>query len=328
MNTIRNIRDIVTWKEEDFSEVKARIRLAIEETESSEAMKALLRDSTGNSGKMLRPLVMIMAAEDLTEKQHDELLWCAAAGEMLHTAYLMLDDVIDGAPIRRGKPSVQARYGKSVALCAGNTLMAASFSCLIKRGYVERAEDLMRVNRTVYDGEMLQDLNQWNVGFTEEDYMESIRRKTASVFAFSCEAASDIAERDEKTRKVMRDFGMTVGCMFQLRDDLLDWTSDAEDIGKPVCEDFANGTYTLPAICTFRHPIYGEEFTALAQKRSAVTQAELERAKELVALSGGIKKTKKVAGEYLSQANALLGRVTASAYMSALQTLADSLLMR
>ena len=328
MNNFRSLNEIIDWKTEDFSGVQERIRTAVDEAKVGRTMRTLLHDFTENSGKMLRPLVMLMAAEDLSEEKHDELLWCAAAGEMLHTAVLILDDIIDGAPTRRGKPSAQARYGKGVALCAGNAMTAAAYACLLRRGYVERAEQLLRVSQEVCDGEMLQDLNQWNVGFTEEDYIKSIRKKSASVFSFSCEAASAITGHDAQTREIMRDFGLAVGFLFQLRDDLLDWTSDAADLGKPVCEDFANGVYTLPAICTFRHPIYGEEFTALAHKRSAVTPAELERAKELVTLSGGIKKTKKVAAEYLSQANALLGRVAASAYMSALQTLADSLLMR
>ena len=324
MQRFHSIQDLIAWKTGDFSGIKARIRQAIAEMQTGEDMKQLLYGCTDAGGKMLRPLLMLMAAENYSAKQRDELLWGAAAGEMLHTASLLLDDILDGAAKRRGKPSVQAQYGKAVALCAGTALMATSCECLRKRGYAELTGDLLRLTQIVCDGEMLQDRNQWNVGFTEEDYMRSIEGKTASVFSFSCEIASRISGHDAKTQQTMREFGLTAGCLFQLRDDILDWTSEESELGKPVVEDFANGIYTLPAIHTFRSQDYAEEFTAIARKRSAVTKEELVRAKELVLLSGGIEHAKQTAAQFSARAKALLGKTTGSIYISALSMLADS----
>ena len=318
---LETLQDILNWKKTDMDGVRARIREAIDETAAHNAMRDILLDCAENTGKMLRPLMILMAAEDYAESQRDELLWAAAAGEMLHTASLLLDDIIDGADLRRGRISVQAQYGTSVALCAGNYLIATAYACLCDRGYAHVARDLMAVTQLVCDGEMLQDENRWNMDISEETYLRAVTGKTAAVFAFACEIASRISGHSERTQAVMRRFGETVGVMFQVRDDVLDWTLDQRRLGKPAGEDFINGIYTLPAIHAFQSAEFGGELRSLAAKRGDLTRAELDRVKALVDAAGGLDRAKTALSGLAEQANAALDALSPNAYTAALRLL-------
>ena len=318
---LETLQDILTWKKADMDGVRARIRAAVGATAAHEAMRELLLESTENSGKMLRPLMILMAAEDYRPEQRDELLWAAAAGEMLHTASLLLDDIIDGADLRRGKVSVQARHGTAVALCAANYMIATAYACLCDRGYAHVARDLMTVTQLVCDGEMLQDENRWNADISEETYFRAVTGKTAAVFAFACDVASRISGHSAGTQETMRRFGETLGVMFQVRDDILDWTMDERKLGKPAGEDFINGIYTLPAIRAFQSAKSGDLLRELAAKRAALTPSELFRVKELVAASGGLDAAKAAVSRLADQANETLDSLSPNAYTAALRLL-------
>lgn len=318
---LETLQDILNWKKADMDAVRARIREAVAAAPAHDAMQNVLLECTGNSGKMLRPLMILMAAEDYAPEQREKLLWSAAAGEMLHTASLLLDDVIDGADIRRGKPSVQSKYGESIALCAGNHLIATAYACLLDRGYPDVSRDLMTVTQLVCDGEMLQDEYRWNTGIPEDVYLRSVTGKTAAVFAFACEVSSRITGHSARTQETMRRFGETVGVMFQIRDDILDWTMDQRKLGKPAGEDFINGIYTLPVIYAFQSAQFGDELRALAAHRAALAPSELARAKELVTVSGGLESAKASLSGLAEQANAVLDALSPNAYTAALRLL-------
>ncbi|MBE6908221.1 MAG: polyprenyl synthetase family protein [Ruminococcaceae bacterium] len=319
MADIRTVQDIFTWKKTDFDGIRARIREAVEDVPAHDTLRTLLLECAENSGKMLRPLMILMAAEDYDGQQRDKLLWSAAAGELLHTASLLLDDIIDGADTRRGKPSVQARYGAPVALCAGNHLVATAYACLCDRGYTDVARDLMTVTQLVCDGEMLQDENRWNTEITEETYLRAVTGKTAAVFSFACEISSRISGHSERTQDTMRAFGETVGVMFQIRDDVLDWSMDGRKLGKPSGEDFINGIYTLPAICAFRSAEHGEALRGFAAKRQALSPPELAQVRRLVEASGGLDGARAAADRLADRARELLDSLSPSVYVSALR---------
>ena len=317
----QTFQDIVRWKQTDMDAIRARIREAVSAAPAHGAMRELLLECTGNSGKMLRPLMILMAAEDYAPAQREKLLWSAAAGEMLHTASLLLDDILDGADTRRGRPSVQSKYGESIALCAGNHLIATAYACLLDRGFPDVARDLMTVTQLVCDGEMLQDEYRWNPDIPEEVYLKSVTGKTAAVFAFACETASRITGHSEATQAVMRRFGETVGVMFQIRDDILDWTMDERKLGKPAGEDFLNGIYTLPVIRAFQAAETGDLLRFYVGQGRDISPESLEKAKELVASSGGLEAAKAKTRELAAEAAALLDALPAGPYTAALRVL-------
>ena len=321
MEGFRSVHDIFAWKQTDMDAIRACIREAVSGAPAHDAMRELLLECTENAGKMLRPLMILMAAEDYAPAQRDKLLWSAAAGEMLHTASLLLDDIIDGADVRRGKPSVRSRCGEAIALCAGNYLIATAYACLLDRGFADVARDLADVTQKVCDGEMLQDEHRWDTAVPEEVYLRSVTGKTAAVFACSCEIASRITGHSARTQELMRRFGETVGVMFQIRDDILDWTMDERKLGKSAGEDFINGIYTLPVIRTFQSAECGDLLRSYAEKRQSLCPAELETVKGIVARSGGIEAAKTKNRELAADALGLLDMLPASAYVSALRLL-------
>ena len=327
MIKITSIQDIYNWKKEDMAGIRRRIRDAVTETEANAELKKILKDTVGNTGKMIRPLVALLAAGTFRKEAREEILCAAAAGEMLHTSSLLLDDIIDKADTRRGCPSVQATYGVPVALCAGDYLMVTAFSFLSGRGYTKTADEFIRTAMRVCDGEIIQDLNNKKTNVTESMYMDSIKGKTAAVFACCCRVAARIAGRSAEIQKTMAEYGETLGIIFQIRDDIMDWTQDEDTLKKPVNEDFRNGTFTLPAIYAFSDEKYGSELRAYAD-REALSLEDLAKIREIVRDAGGIKYAQSVLDGYIAKAEKLLESLPDDRYRISLRLLARSLSKR
>ena len=272
----------------DIEAVRERIKAAVSESGASDDTLRIAREYTENTGKMIRPLIMLICAGDVDGERREKLLWSAAALEILHTSTLVLDDVIDRADVRRGAPSAYAKYGGPVAICAGDWLLSESYDCLLTRGYDDVAHDLVRLTGSLCDGELIQDIYRHNVDVTEETYIRSIEGKTAAAFSVALEVASRIAGYDGATQKRYNDFGMTLGKMFQIRDDILDWTKTEDELGKPVGEDFKSGSYTLPAIHAFKNADVRRELLKYTDNSENISGADFEKVRRLVISSGGI----------------------------------------
>lgn len=315
---------IIQDKREELGKVKERMLVSVRESEASAPVKALVTSVLGNTGKMIRPLMTLLAGGDCDPSKKDELLWAAAAGEMLHTASLILDDVIDGAVLRRGKPSLPAERGSGVAVSAGTFLISAACSCLTQRGYTESASRLLRVIRLVSDGEMLQDLHRYDTHVSEELYMRCIEGKTAEPFAWSGSTAAMISGKDVTAQTIMSMYGTAFGTVFQLEDDIRDWTMTAEEAGKPVLADFRNGIYTLPAIHTFHDRTYGGKLRSLAEKKDSIPEEKLYEAKEIVRMAGGIDYARESAETKKKEAVSVLSMLPDGRYITDLRALIRS----
>lgn len=245
-------------------------------------LRAILDEALAISGKMLRPALMLMCAD---MNISDELLDTAAVIELTHTASLLHDDVVDDAPVRRGAPTVQAKYGKRAAVYAGDYLLSGSLRYLMNQGFTKSGERIAACVERMCDGEMKQLANCGNPSVTEQDYFQAIEGKTAALFETACYLGGKLGCGDEGTAERYAAFGKEIGIMFQLRDDLLDWTGSEETAGKPVNEDFRSGVYTLPAIHTFASPEYGAALRAYAKSDAS---ADIHEIRSLVEKSGGI----------------------------------------
>ena len=288
-----------------LAQIQDRINQAVCAADIQQEFRDLLLEITGNPGKMLRPVLMLIAAGDCDKEQEQEILASAAGLELIHTSSLILDDIIDRADERRGEPTVVHKHGISTAICSGDFLLVSAFRYLVECGYTESARELMLVAQTACDGEIMQHGNLHNTLVTESSYMKTIEKKTAYVFESACRTACRVAGRDGKTCAAMETVGRIIGTLFQMRDDLLDWTAEAQDVGKPVNEDFREGIYTLPAIYTFRDPQYGKELRALAEKRS-LSDDDCRQARRIVEKAGGIEATKRKIRELGAQARGSL----------------------
>lgn len=282
--------------------------------DTHDEMKKAIKYVLENPGKMVRSRLMLLISEKCSDNKMDELLSYAAAIEMIHTSSLILDDMIDKAPLRRGKPTIAAMYGDPIAVCSGDYLLITAIRFLLDRGYHDKVSEIINIVQNVCSGEMLQHLHSSNVDVSEKDYLAAIAGKTAYAFRGSCRLSALITWKDEQSIPLAERFGDCIGIIFQLRDDLLDWTMSEEKIGKPVNLDFSEGVYTLPAIYTFRQEHYGDRLRELAAKECP-SGSNFDEIRQLVKDSGGIdytvnyiKKLTLEALELLDQLPDILGK--------------------
>lgn len=275
---------------DELKRIKDDLREALYLFPVNEELGKILSEITDNPGKLIRPIIMLAAAGEYDDRCRQELLATATSMELIHNSSLILDDMLDETLTRRGRPTVVARYGTSVTLCVGEFILAASNRYLQNLGYHAGALEVEEVTQRACNGEMIQNLNRKNTEVTKDSYLKAISGKTAALFRVMCESAGRITQKDEETRKTMGDLGETVGIMFQIRDDLLDWTTDEEILGKPVNQDFAEGIYTLPAIYAFRDPVIGAELREMAGK-DKLSSGEMMEVRKLVIKAGGTEYT-------------------------------------
>lgn len=208
-----------------------------------------------SGGKRLRPgLVMLGGA--LFDAPLDAILPAAAAVEMIHTATLLHDDIMDASPMRRGRLTVSRRWDPVVAVYAGDYILSRAF-CLLS-GY-RRADILSvfsEVTARLCKGEILQARNRRNLGLRVDDYIEIIDCKTAHFLACCCRAGAMVAGAPPESLNALSRYGEQVGRVFQITDDLLDYIGDTEETGKAVGADFREGKYTLPVLMALQsaHP--------------------------------------------------------------------------
>ena len=314
------ISKVAEWLQPDLGLVKEYMHSAVKGQAENELLERLISESVSNPGKMVRPLTLFLAAGEKGEKQKERLTFTAAALELLHISSLILDDMIDDSKLRRGRITIQAEHGRDVALYVGDYLLVRSYSCLMERGCHKEAEILMKVGQTACDGEMHQRANLHDTGVGIDNYMKAIRGKTAFFFKAICRMACLIAERDDEERERLEEFGEKLGIMFQIRDDLSDWTQDEEKLGKPSGEDFSEGIYTLPAIYTFSKDGYGESLRKIAGKEK-LSAEDINEAKRLVTEAGGIEYTEKYLAGLAEETDDIISSLPEDRYTKALKKL-------
>ena len=310
--------------EAELYEVRERVREAYRYAPVRGELARIVAETVTNPGKMVRPKVMLMVAGDYPSDTRDELLCSAAAIEASHTASLVLDDMVDGAAMRRGAPTVYANNGADVALYVGLSILMGAQEYVLERGYARTAEAIAHTVQVMCDGEMLQHDSRRNVDVEEKALLAAIRGKTASLFERACTLACQITRKDEAYTSAMARLGECLGIMFQIRDDLLDWTASEEQAGKPVNEDFASGIYTLPAVYALSQEGYGDRLRALAQKPT-LSAEDLVTARELVLEAGGIAYAHEILGGLAADARTCIDAHLGGIYAEGLRVLVDLL---
>lgn len=251
-------------------------------------LRGVLGSALAARGKMLRPaLLLLCAGEAAAAGEHGPaLLRAAAAVELAHTASLIHDDITDDAPTRRGRPSVQSAYGKSAAVYAGDYVLISALRELAAHGDSRVAEALAACVQRMCDGELIQLSSRYDAGTDEAAYFAAAEGKTAALFELACRLGAELGGARAAEAAALSLYGRKLGLMFQIRDDLLDWTAAEAETGKRVNSDFFTGVYTLPAIHTFADARYGRRLRELAS--GPADAAAAAEARELVRLSGGI----------------------------------------
>jgi octaprenyl-diphosphate synthase len=201
-----------------------------------------------SGGKRVRPALLLLAANAVGGDASAGVVRMAAVMEFLHTATLVHDDIIDNAEVRRGAPSINSRFGNQTAVLMGDWLYMSAFETSLKERSLEILDILTRVTRKMVEGELLQLTFLGSSYVSESEYFDVLERKTAYLFSACCEIGAMLGGADLEVRSALRDYGMHVGCAFQLADDLLDFTATDAALGKPSGVDLLEGKLTLPLI--------------------------------------------------------------------------------
>lgn len=262
---------------------------------SGSEVGVILEDALDTSGKMIRPRLLLLCAAFGSDwrAQRERLCTLAAMVELSHLASLIHDDIIDDADQRRGRASLQSRYGKDAAVYAGDYLMARLQYFQAAEGLNRPAAILSQAIQGMCAGEIGQALCRYRVDTTLSQYLANIRGKTVELFQAACRIGAIEGGCSEEEIRLLERFGQSLGTLFQLRDDLLDFTADPAQLGKTTHKDFRDGIYTMPVLCALRAPEGRRELLPLMEKnaREPLSPAELARAGELVFSLGGVAAT-------------------------------------
>lgn len=267
---------------------------------------AVLDDVLNISGKMIRAKILLLSAFSGTNWKNNKERICklAAMVELTHLASLIHDDIVDDSPYRRGKQSIQGKYGKDAAVFAGDFLIARVFYYGVVENLNEAVSILAKTIENMCIGEIEQELYHYQEDISEEKYFEIIERKTAALFQAACSIGARESVCSKELTQKLELFVKNLGLIFQIKDDILDFTSNSKDLGKETHKDFQNGIYTFPVIMALKN-FKSKEVLEPIMKKNRVEKLSFEEIIQLekyITSFGGIEASyKKI--EALSKAN-------------------------
>ncbi|MFA4995265.1 MAG: polyprenyl synthetase family protein [Bdellovibrionales bacterium] len=266
-----------------FEDIAAVNQLIIQRMESRvEVIPQLAGHIIAAGGKRLRPLLTLACARlcGYEGKRHHKL---AASVEFLHTATLLHDDVVDESTLRRGTPSANALFGNKASVLVGDFLLSRAFELLVEDGSLDVLKVLSNASAIISEGEVLQLITTNDSATSEQAYLEVVRDKTAELFAAACRIGAIIADRPASEEEALRTFGLNLGIAFQIVDDVLDYSSVEERLGKDVGNDFREGKMTLPVILAIHRGSEAErEFWKRTLDENCQRDGDFDHAQELI----------------------------------------------
>lgn len=276
-----------------------------------------------SGGKRLRPLLVMLFSRALNYGGENHLA-CAAIIEFIHTATLLHDDVVDDSQLRRGKETANNVFGNAASVLTGDFLYSRAFQMMVGLDNMQIMQILADATNKISEGEVLQLLNARNSELTEKDYINVIYCKTAKLFEAACELAGVIslnkAEYSQYQENI-KDYGVYLGNAFQIADDVLDYVSDAESLGKNIGDDLDEGKMTLPTIYTLANVDAQQKQTL----KNAIEKGEysIDEIVSIVKNSGAIEYSYKVACQYAEKAKESINFLPESEYKQAMILLCD-----
>ena len=316
--------DIAAPVKAELCAAEARLSHLLDSNES--LISEICHYLVDGSGKRLRPLFILLVyrACDGPDRKIDDAIDAAIALELIHSATLLHDDIIDGGMLRRGKPSAFARYGNAPSLVAGDFLFCRAFE-LCGRFDERLVRTAAQACIQLTEGEVMEGRMRHNAAATLDDYLAVITRKTASLFAAGGRVAADLAGSPPKLITAMDKLGLALGRAFQMVDDLLDVIGPEERIGKPVGSDLREGIISLPVVLGVQsNGVLAQDFRAGTPIEGPAFERVLAMMREPSLLVRG----RALAAEQVAAARDLLHQLAPSVYRDGLAALIDDQLTR
>jgi octaprenyl-diphosphate synthase len=279
-------------------------------------------------GKRLRPAVLLLSAGSCGYRGAAAIR-LAAVVELIHTATLIHDDVIDAADTRRGRPSANRRWGNHMSVLAGDWLYMQSFELALRERNFRILDILIDLTQNMVEGELLQLTGLGRIDLSEEAAINLAYRKTACLFSGCTRLGAVLGRADETTERALAEYGRCAGLAFQLVDDLLDFTGSPEQLGKPVLSDLREGKVTLPLIYALAngHP-NGRPLVARVLEEGGFRTVRPEEITALVRDTGALDRARHLARDYAGKAKASCAGLADSEYRRSLLAIPDFILER
>lgn len=290
-------------------------------------LNTVIRYLTSRKGKRIRPLLIFLSA-GLVGKINERTYIGATMVELLHTATLVHDDVVDEAKERRGLLSINAKWNNKIAVLLGDFLLAKGLLIAIDNNEFEFLRILSEAVRLMSEGELLQIQTSREFETTEERYFEIIYSKTASLISACCEIGCYSATDDPDARAKLKEFGKLIGLAFQIRDDIFDYVGKSSIIGKPVGNDLRERKITLPLIYALQNVPDKKAKDIVGIVKSHKKKKELNVVIDFVIQNNGITFAQNRAKELIEKAKAILKDFPQNEAKSSLIRLADYIIER
>ena len=277
-------------------------------------------------GKRLRPALLLMLSGALGYQQAHRFS-LAAVVELIHTATLLHDDVVDDSTLRRGRPTANETFGNPASVLVGDFLYSRAFQMMVEVGQMRIMEILADATNIISEGEVLQLMNMHDASLSEEGYLLVIRSKTAKLFEASARLAAVLAGSSPEVEEACATYGQALGTAFQIIDDVLDYDGDPTELGKNLGDDLREGKATLPLIVAMQR---GTPKQA-AIVRHAIENGSADQLEQIVAIvrqTGALSTARDAAAAEAQRAIAALERLHVNGYSSSLLQLAAQLLER
>lgn len=287
-------------------------------------IETALNDLLNGEGKFLRPSFVIIASEFGTKKDGN-INTLAAVMEMIHMATLVHDDIIDESELRRGKETVQHKYGRHFAVYVGDYLFTVCFKLLSKTSSIKNIEIDSNSMARICLGEIEQYSSKFNNNVTVKQYLKRISYKTAELFSLSFYTGALESGCNERLAKKLSYIGHNIGMAFQIIDDMLDFFGDEKTIGKPVCSDLRQGLFTLPVILGLRSK--NSQLAAVLSK-NLYSDSDINYIIDLLKDLGAFEMTKSLADDYTKKAFKLIDALPDCSSKLILKDLTKKLLTR
>ena len=310
--------------EEIFSLVQRDLALVEEEFDRNLSDASTLVTSIGRylhdgGGKRVRPALVLLASRLVSGEASPSAVRLAAVMEMLHTATLVHDDIIDEARVRRGRTSANVQWGNDRTVLVGDWLYMTAFDMSLRERNFAILDALTQMTRLMVDGEIFQLSLVGNSHITEDEHLDIVRRKTAYMFSACAEVGGIVAGASREEQRALACYGLSVGVSFQLIDDVLDFVSTEAKLGKPVANDIREGKLTLPLIYLLENG--NEEYRRMIEtvmRERAFETVRREDVLRLVHEKGTLKRARAEAGRYANEAIEALSIFPPSPYRQAL----------
>lgn len=279
-------------------------------------------------GKRIRPALVFLSFGEDNSPNKDKVFDTAVAIELIHTATLLHDDVIDQSTTRRGKASVNYRWSNLVSVLMGDYLLAKAFKILVNIGIPPLLEAISQATERVSLGELFQVQERGNFKLSEKEYIRIIADKTASLFSVACKSGAIIRDADKKTQIIYQLLGEDFGICFQIIDDLLDLIGDEKKTGKELGNDLQEGKITLPLIYALANSGDGTREKIFKLLEQGYKSEYFPQIRYFVESEGGIEYSRKRAWDFGNKAMKLISELDDSEYKKALQELVNFILTR